>query len=631
MFISRCLPSPTATSLASSSTLRWQSYGIPKLRIAKCAVTGQRTKLTAQHRARFTRNFTSTRTSRDNGTPVDNKLAGVSPVAVTWFTPEPLGVVSIIPTRKAPSGRKFRLTDIPFSAPLQSPADILPHIPILPRASDTRDHVPILLLTPSFAHWARSSSSFLAESMSRIFRNSRSENPGSSREVYSVVTVVDGLPLPDGVRSNSSNNVSGGEGISLLFVNRKDIGVELIKEKGRKDISTPELEPTLSYLVPQPADDAEHGGNKFAEVSIRVANTLFLNSKPRTMVATRWEPSPDSDTMVRKDKFDLINCLVKSTTKPKRILPRIPLSPVTERKEVITSMGNIISQVSKSPGSATGVPASAELEKTLPEYIKKHSSQNQRLAVWALIQPASSSHTKTSSMPESANPQLDDVSLAITRGARLHRVVSGGGGWGKKQGLLSLDPEYSIFQPEHSSGKIHLIDEIFAEQDVPAATSEHFATDTDTLPDFPDFITSLDGQLVTPLSEIATKGDSIQFFVAPLDGSHSSLLATSSPTNPSESSSNHIQCSWGVISSPDTSPSYLPQSPTPSSPGDTADAKPSEKIITVHDHFGALSEKGMIYTTFSTDSSSRGSWDATRQSLAGTKINVPGSSIVMES
>jgi hypothetical protein len=77
------------------------------------------------------------------------------------------------------------------------------------------------------------------------------------------------------------------------------------------------------------------------------------------------------------------------------------------------------------------------------------------------------------------------VSKALTEGARLHRVLSGGGGWGQKAGLLSLDP-------------------------VPASE----VADPLESGDIPRMINDPE-DFASTLTPVVRNGDSIQFFISP--------------------------------------------------------------------------------------------------------------------
>jgi hypothetical protein len=142
----------------------------------------------------------------------------------------------------------------------------------------------------------------------------------------------------------------------------------------------------------------------------------------------------------------------------------IPLLPLTLPRTVGGCMGNIIRRVVDTDGKS--IQASSELEKVVPRFFLARNEQVQATVAWALVIPRNlkdeiTAKTKellsslateddpTSTDPEHiwerlwrSNPPVWStlVSEALSEGARLHRVLSGGGGWGKKAGLLSLDP-----------------------------------------------------------------------------------------------------------------------------------------------------------------------------------------------
>lgn len=103
----------------------------------------------------------------------------------------------------------------------------------------------------------------------------------------------------------------------------------------------------------------------------------------------------------------------------------IPLKPLTSPRRIAAGMGNILKQLDSKSGEAEG--ASRELEKVVPEYVETLPDGNLgKIQVFARITP----HSPTI---------LEDI--FTTPGVRIHRVLSGGGGWGSKAGLLSLDPQ----------------------------------------------------------------------------------------------------------------------------------------------------------------------------------------------
>jgi hypothetical protein len=126
-------------------------------------------------------------------------------------------------------------------------------------------------------------------------------------------------------------------------------------------------------------------------------------------------------------------------------------------------MGNILRQIVGPDGES--VTASQELENIVPRYYNARGETSQATSVWALLIPKElmipvshktnallkrPSDVDTASAGEDearweafwkrSNVWNDLIPKALASGARLHRVLSGGGGWGKKAGLLSLDP-----------------------------------------------------------------------------------------------------------------------------------------------------------------------------------------------
>ena len=120
-------------------------------------------------------------------------------------------------------------------------------------------------------------------------------------------------------------------------------------------------------------------------------------------------------------------------------------------------MGNIIRELQSSPfdemrdphgGPAKRdqpFPASQELEHAVNSVVtaRKAKGFDKSLQVYAVVIPAGAGARVLHESPE----QLDIRSALWEYGATLHRVTSGGGGWGTKQGLLSLDPAVDFAGP----------------------------------------------------------------------------------------------------------------------------------------------------------------------------------------
>jgi hypothetical protein len=169
----------------------------------------------------------------------------------------------------------------------------------------------------------------------------------------------------------------------------------------------------------------------------------------------------------------------------------IPLLPLTPFRKINYVMGNIIRKLSaqrtwdvkrgeeglegkswlieKPQDTEQDVPASQDLEQAVSKYFEVLDLQPETVSVWALVipKPADSQKIRQGLRPraihsilaadeaaivaawdpkaEASKEMSKSVSFATRQlmyyGARLIKVLSGGGGWGKKAGLLSLDPD----------------------------------------------------------------------------------------------------------------------------------------------------------------------------------------------
>lgn len=106
----------------------------------------------------------------------------------------------------------------------------------------------------------------------------------------------------------------------------------------------------------------------------------------------------------------------------------LPLRALTPPRRIAAGLGNILKQLD-SDGAAVG--ASRELEKAVTEYVGAQEPNAGGVSVFARLTPR--------------NPAEEEGKEGgcdfLAPGVRVHRVLSGGGGWGSKAGLLSLDPQ----------------------------------------------------------------------------------------------------------------------------------------------------------------------------------------------
>ncbi|KAI0525849.1 hypothetical protein F5B22DRAFT_587986 [Xylaria bambusicola] len=219
--------------------------------------------------------------------------------------------------------------------------------------------------------------------------------------------------------------------------------------------SDPDQSSCVSFLT-QPLK--ANAGN--LEVTMPLANTIFQNGRRTTFSATRWDINKDGSMVSMESVPKTAQDIITTNGPAKSTLATIPLLPLTPPRKIVAGLGNIVRQL-EVDGSTT--PASKELEAILPK-ISEERSHGQSglpspLGVWCWVIPphvtgaksfidlqlfkAGSSQTEAD-IVMSSNGLFSEL---LSSGCRLHKILSGGGGWGLKQGLLSLDPETSFPVP----------------------------------------------------------------------------------------------------------------------------------------------------------------------------------------
>jgi hypothetical protein len=477
-------------------------------------------------------------------------------------------------------------------------------------------------ITPEYLKWFDEGDTFLHDAVSAIYRNWNVASAKASdfeagqahqHRLQSRVVVVDRIPFP---RANSS----GVPGISLAV---HALGSFWKAEENTISTGWEGSQPRISLTR-----SISHGDNRsVSRILLKPANTLFVNGQDVTMFTDQWRltfnekgiGAPKVTIEGHRRRTDNISlrpvCHSSSMS--------IPLQKLTEGREISMSMGNIISQLVPKQGSAA-TSASLELEEKVASFMTSKYGTQGTLAIFALIIPRPSPQAGT--VPEQLiSPQflgyegstidvdegeiseeeevLNHIRLQLSKGAHLHRVTSGGGGWGKKQGLLSLDPAFDF------------------EDSVSSASAQSATNATDF---------KLEGhgsfwsERVTP--ETARPGDSVEFyghFVSAEDelsvlGKEALITSLKESNTRKWRTSEWIaadmaQMVFGVIPPQDTNvPSVGPST--------------LEKIITVPHHFGMLSESGMVLQKLEPRDDARlgqGSRDVDAREHSISKIDVP--------
>lgn len=370
----------------------------------------------------------------------------------------------------------------------------------------------MFFLTPAFATWALDDQVFLQKALGRIFGRMIEHHSTPHVGVNALIAVVDKLPTPrpiedvDSIEKEALHRMrtppvsdSGHEGMAYTTLRFSD--VELPTR------TTSDGKGSIRFLTSEGSNE-----NGFYDNSLRLqlANTVFQTGLPSTMILSTWEKRQDSQNLVLKSKVDLTDIGLKlrqNRNNEQRSALAIPLIPLTVPRLIEAGMGNILRRVVGSDGKS--VAASEELEKVVPAYFKCRNESPQAISAWALLIPkdalesvlhvesqyyADMQQKEGMSEPDPQSPPWlslwkgdppkwnDLVTFALSKGARLHRVLSGGGGWGKKAGLLSLEPL--------GGTDISEIRDYSGDDEEP-------------------------GDLTSALQQVTRPGDSIQFFISP--------------------------------------------------------------------------------------------------------------------
>ena len=356
------------------------------------------------------------------------------------------------------------------------------------------------LVTPSFAKWATNPDLFIRPALEKIFAGSVGEN--SEVDLHSTVAVVDGIPRPalsatDAASARTEdyrkNRFQRHEGVSLLLTTIGIRSTKCARNTFRLRFGEcGDADNTLTVYASAYRRDAGLSRTAFhsphiSSIQLPLTNTTFYNGLRVSASSYRWK-------MVGRDHLqfessETLECLRLYWPFMPLLAPgerHLSLSarllPLTSPRLIESSMGNVVRSISKMPHHGKdekvdadegtdekSFPASKELEHAITAYTAARATEADSLDVWALIIPrevyerdyqllstkSGVSHFSPNSAPQSGQKLMwswnkhhfvNDKLLftLIQQGAHLHKVTSGGGGWGNRAGLLSLKPEYGF-------------------------------------------------------------------------------------------------------------------------------------------------------------------------------------------
>ncbi|GAW12030.1 hypothetical protein ANO14919_013850 [Xylariales sp. No.14919] len=327
------------------------------------------------------------------------------------------------------------------------------------------------------------------------------------------------------------------------------------------------------------------GNTGALEVTLPLANTVFQNGRRSTLYASRWDTSNEGSVALRTRDPKITQRIAAKGESVDHTSCVISLLPVTPPRKIVAGLGNIVRQV-EVDGSAT--PASKELEAIMPGIFEERAQRDptpspRPIGVWCWVIPPHVMEAKkfdNLNLFKSGSPQTEaDILLSsreifselLSSGCRLHKILSGGGGWGLKQGLLSLDPETSFSLPDQDD-EMEMFIRSFRERE--------------------------SGE---PSSGLAAPGSFLLFCVEP------HVTGTEGPgQHPIPTKA----WSFGVAPNPDYMPRYLPH---------------SDPVEIISGHFGVSSTSGLFLRAipeFVGISSNGG--EAKSEASFTSKIDVPG-------
>ncbi|KAI1613280.1 hypothetical protein EDD37DRAFT_679606 [Exophiala viscosa] len=345
-------------------------------------------------------------------------------------------------------GQRSSMTWIAQGNPaLVKPEEILPYIVDYCDEKPEKIRTIVLLATPALSHFLEPER-LLKPLIEALYRDvTYYKGRPNVFHVNTVTAVVDAIPVPRSAETKAT--LATAEGLSLLMSGAPPAN------KAVDDEDNPANMRFISNATSTSLTGSGRPVNR--HVSLPVANTLFVNGQKTTFMQHDWRIRAlrlgSSVFLLSQNHRQYVKVRIQCEA-DEFLGGHIPLQPLTSERRITKSMGNILAQI-QIDGNA--VPASKELETAVPDYLASNSGVTQGPGlVYALIRPPN--------LQQAANEEVatdgpsSALSLALWRGVRLHKVTGGGGGWGKKQGLLSLDAAYDFKNSSLAGKTIHFPD-----------------------------------------------------------------------------------------------------------------------------------------------------------------------------
>ncbi|KAF5662803.1 v-type c subunit family [Fusarium heterosporum] len=338
-------------------------------------------------------------------------------------------------------------------------------------ANSSRHDAAVILATPQYAQWLEEDG-FMSEFVDLL------SGSGKPTQFHVLGAVVDHIAPP--VPSNKPI-----QGLSIL--------------RGKLDTILPGL---WNREPPKAREDADRVaaltmdlGNP--HITIPLTNTTFQNHKTSTLIVSRYDlsqGSPKLDFQIEKNSQHIALPVKKQLPSIDHLGLWAPLVPLTHPRVVTESFGNIVRRISINDES---IPASNELEPAVDElHARKSDLVQSPMGIWAIITPPTFDHSGDTSSSVDPDPEetfsdgqsitelvastSDHLAGLYKQGGRLYQILSGGGGWGAKKGLLSLDPQRTHFALSEEEEMQRFIQAMDGGNFVPVGSKIQFFASTET-------------------------------------------------------------------------------------------------------------------------------------------------------
>jgi hypothetical protein len=308
-------------------------------------------------------------------------------------------------------------------------------------------------VTPALAGWL-DTTSFVGDVLTTLFPQKLYDSHDDV--VQTVVAVV------DRVSGKADHGRSGTQPLAVQ-------GISLLVAESKAVFGGSPLPTTSPNSQTASADESQNFMGQFAEeraflkfplvqegssfqdttlisAELPLANTLFITGKHSLLRVGTWGRSNLRESFKKIVEVERTTQTIQTPCRFVTGLPaRIPLEPLTKFASIESGLGNIVRQVGgiAPDGSKTMLPASQELERRVTEYLESNQISPQAVQVWALVAPENYFMPEPSGHP--GKPYSDSIWRSITLDdCTIHRVLAGGGGWGKKAGLISLSDDIQL-------------------------------------------------------------------------------------------------------------------------------------------------------------------------------------------